>query len=362
MIDELPPDGAERLIVDVLQNRSDEYRYSVACLVRGGPLVEEIEAMGVPVHIFGVRPGFDPWAVAKVFRWLRKEQVDIVHTHLFSADSYGRLAAWLAGVPGRFSTRHNTSQWAGSFRPRLARALSRISTAVIACGAEVGQFLKEHEGVPPNKIVVIPNGINLRRFAHIDRQAFRREIGVPEDVPLLGVIGRLHPQKGHEDLLAALSRLREHGTVFRCAIVGSGELYESIAAQIAARDLQSFVTLTGQRSDIANVLGGIDVFVMSSRWEGLPMALLEAMATGKAIVSTSVGGIPSVVTPGHDGLLVPPEKPEELADALLKVVTDAGLRKTLGENAKRTAEAKYSASTVARRYEALYAEALRAAS
>jgi glycosyltransferase involved in cell wall biosynthesis len=362
MIDEMPPDGAERLIVDVLQNRSPQYRYSVACLIRGGELVREVEAMGVPVYVLGLRPGVDLLAIPKLIRWLAHEHVDVLHTHLYSADSYGRVAAWLARVPGRFSTRHNTQPWPGGFRPWLARLLGYVSTRVIACSEEVGKVLVEGEGVPAAKIVVIPNGINLQRFEGADRTAFRKELGIPADVPLIGVIGRLYAQKAHTDLLEALSTVRARGLPFHCAIVGSGELRDSIVAEIARRNLQSHVTMTGQRSDIPNILAGIDIFAMSSHWEGLPMALLEGMAMGNAVVATTVGGIPSVVTPEHDGLLVPPSTPAAFADALSRVIGDSSLRHKLGSNAKRTVESRFSAASVARSYEALYSSALHRAS
>ena len=146
IIDELPPDGAERLIVDVLHNRSPRFRYSVICLVAGGPLVAELADMDVPVVVLNRRRGLDFGTIPVLMRWFHRHDVAVVHTHLYAADSYGRVAAWLAGVKGRFSTRHNTSAWKGSLRQTLSRLIALTSTKLVACGEEIGLRLvqKEH--------------------------------------------------------------------------------------------------------------------------------------------------------------------------------------------------------------------------
>jgi glycosyltransferase involved in cell wall biosynthesis len=360
VIDELPPDGAERLIVDVLQNRSDRFRYSVVCIVAGGAMEPELAAIGVPVVVLGRRRGVDLGTVPALVKWFRDNDVSVVHTHLFAADSYGRVAAALAGVKGRFSTRHNTSSWKGGLRNFIARILSRLSTRVIACGAEVGRTMVDVEGLPEDRVTIISNGINLRRFDSTDRQAFRHEIGVRDTDILLGVVGRLHAQKGHLDLLQALARLGPEVPPYICALAGSGELRADIEEMILAQGLQDRVKLVGQRSDIPNVLAGLDILVMPSRWEGLPMALLEGMALAKPVVATAVGGIPDVIQDGRNGLLVPPGQPALLAMAMQTLMCDRRLRDTLGAAARDTVENHFNAAATQAAYEALYAQSLAA--
>lgn len=358
VIDELPPDGAERLIVDVLQNRSDRFRYSVVCIVAGGQMVEELRAIGVPVTVMNRKRGLDFGTLPALMRWYKKERVDVVHTHLYAADSYGRAAAWLAGVPGLFSTRHNTNAWGSRGRRWLAWLLGRASHKVIGCGEAVGTFLVDVERLPPERVTVIANGINLRRFDAVDRGALRRELGVPESTVLMGVVGRLHEQKGHADLMIALEALNKTHPDFVCVLAGSGELKERIEADAQARGLASKVRLIGQRKDIPNVLAGLDLFVMPSLWEGLPMAMLEAMALATPVLSTNVGSIPSVIDDGVDGLLVPPAQPAALTAALQRMMADPGWRRQLGQAGKATVVAHFNAAHTAAAYERLYLEAL----
>ncbi|MEY4564785.1 MAG: hypothetical protein RLZZ618_4062 [Pseudomonadota bacterium] len=358
VIDELPPDGAERLIVDVLQNRSDRFRYSVLCIVAGGQMVDELRAIGVPVTILNRKRGLDLGTVPALVRWYKQERVDVVHTHLYAADSYGRAAALLAGVRGRFSTRHNTNAWGSRGRRAIAWLLGRASHKVIGCGEAVGGFLTDVEGLPADKVTVIANGINLRRFDGVDRGALRRELGVADSTVVMGVIGRLHEQKGHADLLIALEALNRTHPDFVCVLAGSGELKDKIEADARARGLESKVRLLGQRKDIPNVLAGLDLFVMPSLWEGLPMAMLEAMALATPVLSTNVGSIPSVIDDGQDGLLVPPAQPERLTAALQKLMADPAWRRQLGEAGKATVVAHFNAAHTAAAYEALYLESL----
>jgi glycosyltransferase involved in cell wall biosynthesis len=358
VIDELPPDGAERLLADILHHRSAAYRFSVVCLIRGGELAREIEAMGVPVVVLGRRRTYSPALLWRLIRFLRRERADVVHTHLFTADAYGRVAARLAGVPGVYSTVHSTNVWKGALHRRIDWLLAWLSTKVIAVSAEVAQVLRERDSIPGARIAVVENGIDLQRFAAATGEGVRAEFGLPEGVPLIGLVGRLHPAKGHADLVAVMAQLAAEGVAANCLLIGSGELHDEIAAEVERRGLRGRVTFTGQRTDIPRLLAALDVLAMPSRWEGLPMTLLEAMAMGKAIVATRVGGIPDVIMDGREGLLVPPGDVAALASALRRVITDAPLRRGLGDRARETLLARYDVGRTARAYESLYAARL----
>lgn len=358
MIDELPPDGAERLIADIIAHRTGRFRYSVVCLVAGGKLAAEIEGSGVPVTVLGRRPGIDLGTLPALRRWLKAHRPQVVHTHLFAADTYGRVAALLARVPVIVSTRHNTRAWQGRGRRALARVLAVATSRTIACGREVGRTMVESERIPARKMVVIPNGIDLRRFAAADRMSLRSELGVPEGRILLGVVGRLHAQKGHLDLLEALAALPGGITGWTCVIAGSGPLEGAIKDRILELGLQDRVRLIGQRDDMPDVLAALDVFVMPSRWEGLPMALLEAMTFRLPIVATRVGSIPDVIDENRNGILVPPADPPALSAALHRLVTEPASRERLGREARESVERVYNAELTAKAYEDLYRELL----
>jgi glycosyltransferase involved in cell wall biosynthesis len=358
LIDELPPDGAERLLADILRHRSERFRFSVVCLIDEGTLAGEIRAMGVPVTVLGRHGKLDPSLVFRLASWLRQQRADVVHTHLFTADSYGRVAARLAGVPAVFSTAHGIIVCEGTLRRVIHWALSWISTRVIACSDEVHRVLCEKDHLPASRVSVILNGIDVGRFAGASGAGVRTEFGIPDDTVLLGVLGRLHPAKGHHDLITALARLRDEGLAFACLVIGSGELKNELVQQAARTGLSDRIVFTGHRADVPRLLAALDVFAMPSRWEGLPMALLEAMAMSKPVVATRVGGIPDVVRDEANGLLVAPGDPPALAAALRRLLTEPALRDELGQQALATVRRHHDVTRTAREYEALYSAAL----
>ncbi|GIK82818.1 MAG: group 1 glycosyl transferase [Comamonas sp. SCN 65-56] len=359
VIDELPPDGAERLIVDVLRRRSARFRYVVVCLVRGGLLERELQEIGVPVVVLGSRGGFDFALLFRLVHWLRREHVAVVHTHLFAADAYGRVAARLAGVRAVFSTVHSVNAWKSSLHRSIDSLLARISTQVIACTDEVGQVLRHRDHLPAARVTVVPNGIDLRRFEHASGSGVRDELGIPTDVLICGVIGRLHPAKGHADLFEAIARLRAADrTRFVCLLVGDGELRAGLEAAAHELGIGEQLRWLGLRADVPRLLAALEFVVMPSRWEGLPMALLEAMACEKAVIATRVGGIPDVVRDQVDGLLVDSGNIDALARGMVRLMDDPTLRRSLGQHARQSVLARYDVSRTTQAYESMYAQAL----
>jgi glycosyltransferase involved in cell wall biosynthesis len=358
VIDELPPDGAERLLADMLQKRSNRFRFSVLCLIRGGGLEQEIRDMGVPVTVLNRRGIFDPGFILRLARWFREQRADVVHTHLFTADTYGRIAARLAGVRAVFSTVHATVVCEGTLRRSVHRALSWASTGVVACSEEVGRVMRERDRLRASNLTVVSNGINIDRLAGANGDGVRAEFAVPEDSLLIGVIGRLHQAKGHSDLFAAMARLRDKGLRPKCLVIGSGNLRGELEETAKRLGLADRVVFTGQRSDVPRLLAGLDILAIPSRWEGLPIVLLEAMAMSRPIVATRVSGIPEVIQHEDNGLLVPPADPEALAGALQRLLTDPALRERLGRRGCVTMRERHDVARTARAYEGLYAQAL----
>ena len=357
IIDELPRDGAEVLLLDLVRRRDARMRYSVLCLVRGGPLVEEFERAGVPVVIFGRRGAVDPHMLWRLVRWLRREHATVVHTHLFTADSYGRLAARLAGVAAVFSTVHNSVGPPGRLRKLANRVLARLSDSVIGCGDEIAAAL-ESQGVPAQRILSIPNGIDLQRFQGAQGAGVREEFGVQAERVVLGMVGRLHVQKGHEVLLECLAGMSEtQRRAVACLVIGVGELEQRLRSRVEQLGLEDVVTFTGSRTDVPRLVAALDVFVMPSLWEGLPIALLEAMASGRAVLCSSVGSIPGVVQHGENGWLVEPGNAQALREAILTLVDDPGLRARLGHRAREQVIARFDVERTAAAYNRLHARA-----
>ncbi len=360
IIDELPRDGAEMLLLDLLRLRDPRLRYAVVCLIRGGALQPEFERIGVPVTVFGRHGRYDPLLVLRLARWLRRRRASVVHTHLFTADSYGRLAARLAGVPGIFSTVHSVAPTgAGRVRATVSRLLARLSTGVVGCSEEVAQTLVRRDGLRADRVHAIPNGVDLLRFADARGDGVREEFGLDSRRRLIGVVGRLHPPKGHEDLLLALARL-DPGLRrdLSCLVVGAGVLEAPLRQRVAELGLHDCVIFTGLRTDVPRLVAALDVFVMPSRWEGLPIALLEAMATSRPVLCTRVGGIPDVVQHGDNGLLVEAGDVDGLRAGIERLLREPQLAARLAARARTTVIERFDITRTAGAYNRLHCDAI----
>jgi len=353
IIDRLPPDGAERLIVETLKNRSSKYHYEVLALVEGGLLVDELEAMGVPVTILGRRNGYDHKHALALFRWLRDKKPFAIHTHLFTADAWGRTFAWLARVPGIFTTVHSTNTWKSKYHLIIDRILAQISDRVIACTEDVRKTISE-QGIPERKLINIPNGVDLNRIAGTPEVNLATEFKLNADLPTFALIGRLHEAKGHSDLLFSLESLALEGYEFQCLFVGEGELEDELRENVKTRGLSDFVTFTGFRRDVIGILKNLDFIVMPSLWEGLPISLLESMACGTPAIASRVGGIPDVIEQGEDGILYEQGDNAALKDSIASLMTNKPLRESLATKGAQKVRNHYSAASVAKAYESLY--------
>lgn len=354
IIDALPPHGAERLLVDLVRNFSAEFRHEVICLEEGSQLGRELAAAGIPLTSLGYRGVFDFFILLRLYRWFRANRPLAVHTHLFTADFWGRLGARVAGVPGIFSTSHSVNSWKGMTHRFIDRILARLSTRIIACTSEVATILRTRDGIAEEKITVIANGIDMGRLAGaVPVEPAEFAITGPRPV-MLALVGRLHPVKGHLDLLPVISELKREGLPFHLLFVGEGEQREEIKRAIIDHDLDTHVTLTGFREDIPAILAGTDILLIPSRWEGLPIVLLEAMAMGCAVLASAVGGIPDVLVDGENGYLAAPGDMAAFKAKLRSMILSRDIRVHLAENGRKTVRARYSVEAVCREYEALY--------
>jgi len=232
------------------------------------------------------------------------------------------------------STSHNNDVWAKRFPlGHLYGFTAKLTDRVIAVSDEVREYQIRYTGISPEKIIVIENGVDVKRFANQENAglAIRDELQIHSGMPVVGIIGRLQPQKDHSNFLTAAVQIRKKLPEARFLIVGDGPLREELMAQAQTLGLGSAVIFCGVRQDIPAVLAALNVLVISSKWEGLPVTLLEGLAARCPIVSTAVGGVPNVVMDGESALLVPSEDSSALAIAVLKILQSPSLAKSLVE-------------------------------
>ena len=358
LVESMEVAGAEQVVLSLAQGLDrNRFRPLVCCLADEGPLAEVLKRHDVPVFALGKRPGFDVSVVGRLVRILRDERVDVVHTHVWNADVWGRFSALLARVPVRMMTAHSVDVWKTRAHLAVDWGLAKVSDHVVCVSAAVQDFYRTRAGVPARKLSVILNGIDAAAFdVPVDAAAKRRELGIPAQGPVCSVVARLLPEKGHRYLLAAMPRIREVFPDAVVLVVGNGPARGDLEQQ--ARDLGlhgNGVRFLGERRDVPEILKASDVFVLpSSVREGLSISLLEAMACRRPVVVTDVGGNRETVGDGRSGLIVPPADSAALAEAILVLLRDRALAHTLGEAARARVDREFSVSRMIRQTEELY--------
>jgi len=355
LITRLPVGGAERLLVDVVRSLDRERFESLVCCIQDkGPLADELEAGGVPVFCLERMRSkrFDFGAVGAIARLLKEQRIDVLHSHLYHANLYGRLAAWRAGVPA-VATVHNTYTRVKLHRSLLNRLLTGPSTRVVAVSEDVRRDLIRHDRIPAERIMVIHNGIDTGRVrSSLSREAARARLGIPADAIAVGCVARLEEQKGHRFLLEALNLLGEPR--FLAVIAGDGRLRGELERRAAELGVAGQAMFLGTRSDVADILRALDIYAMPSLWEGLSIAMLESMAAGLPIVISDVSGVAQVIGDDEFGMKVPVGDPAALAKAIRLLADDPRRRAALGAAARERVEARFSVGAMAAQLARLY--------
>lgn len=332
----------------------------VVALTQRGPIGDEIAAAGVPVHLVAGQPGpRDPAAFLRLVRLLRREQPDVVHTFLITAGIYGRLAAFAAGVPVVIAAEQNVYQRKPRHHALMERALAARTHRIVACCEAVGSFYRRQVGLPASKVSVVDNAVRFDApIADAERAPARAALGLPEDAVVLGTLGRLTEQKGQHLLLDALPAVLARVPNVQVFLAGDGPLRPSLAAQAARLGIGDRVRFLGIRRDRRTLFAAMDVFVLPSSWEGLSLALVEAVGNGRAVVASAVGGNPEVVTDGQTGLLVPSGDTAALTDALVRLASDPAERLRLGTVAAADARTRFSIERHVSEIAAIYRQGL----
>jgi glycosyltransferase involved in cell wall biosynthesis len=350
--------GVSRLFSWWFPRYGPRFAPSLVGLKRPEPATQWLGEQGIPVHNLG-RGRFDPRILTDLVRLGRERRARILHVHGYVAADFGRLAARRLGA-ALVLHEHFADPRMPSYQGVADRLLSGLTDRAIAVSASTRDFLVRERHVPAGRVRLIWNGAPLDEFAPVSADVAlhaRRSLGLADDALVVGTIGRLSEQKGHRYLVEAAAALLAGRPRAHLVIVGDGDQMDALKTQAAGLGLASRVTLAGHRADVPALLGAIDVFAISSTYEGTPLALFEAMAAGKAIVSTAVDGCREVLEDGVTALLVPPRDPAALASALGRVMDDATLRRSLAGNA-RAASTRYDIRTCVAGMEALYDEVL----
>ena len=354
------PGGAERMLASLVSALQSAGHENLVILPAAGEgwLARELSSSGAAVEYFRLARPFSPAFASWLADLFRRHRIALAHSHEFTMAVYGAWAARQAGVPHLF-TMHGGRYYAAQLRRRVALHLAaRASTAVVSVSHSLARQLARDLWISPSRIVTVPNGVRPPRIEGTE-PPLRRQLGLELDDRLAVAVGNLYPVKGHRHLLEALALLARRHPALHVAIAGRGELEGALREHARELRVESRFHLLGLRSDVGDVLAAADVFALPSLSEGVPLALLEAMLSGRPVVASAVGEVPAVLGAGGAGILVPPGDAAALASALDSLLADPEAALRLGAAARVRANECYSFDAMLNRYLELYAAALR---
>ncbi len=348
------PGGAERVFVDLVTHVDGGRFPPTVALLRGGDWVERALREGAisPTLLrSGGRP--DLSLLRSLIGVIHANRIDLVHSHLMDMNFYASLAGRAAGVPV-IATEHGDIHHPskkGKIRGIKPKVISRLAAAWVTVSRFTRSELIRRYSVREEKVRVIYNGIPEPPSPEPLR---RRDLGLPEDAFLVGCVGNLYPVKGHRDVIEALPRLLREVPTAHLLIAGRGSEEGALRARAAELRVEDHLHLLGLREDVPALLGLLDVFLLPSLSEGLPLSLLEAMGAGLPSVASAVGGVPEVIEDGKDGLLFPAGDGAGLCGHLLHLARSGEERDRLGRAARATFRERFTLGRMVREYEALY--------
>lgn len=356
----LSPGGAERNLYYLAPHMAaSRFRYGICCLTARGDFAADIEHAGVPVWELGFRKRYTFSSIWRLSRMLKLKKVKVLHTHLFLPGLVGRLAGLLAGTPVMITHEHGKTLWKRWYHRWFERMMLPVTDLRIAVSEDILELRAEHEHTPRSKLRLVHNAVDPALFEVTEevRMAKRKELGL-EGRFVVGTVGRLVDAKSFDVLLEVAREVCTRKPDARFVIVGEGPLGEKLKALAASYGLNDLVLFAGQRSDIPELMAAMDIYIITSKREGLPLSLIEAMMSGKPVVATAVGGIPDTISHEAEGVLVPPGDTGAIAEAVLSLAGDAARRERLAAGARKTAAERYSPGKILEDLERIYSEHL----
>lgn len=355
--------GAESFLYSLLREliKFKELNIEVCFLLNEGPFAEKIKQLGIKTYCLKLKNGFDLFRALKLRKLIKQRKYDIVHTH--SSQPLVRLMVALSKPKATFFTEHGSVLIQERGRRKLERYYHRFMSSFIDLHIAVSNSIKEaitiKYGVPPDKIKVINTAIDMNNFRPtpvIPKTEQRQRLGLPLNRPIIGAVSRLSPEKGIDHLLLATKSIAEKLPNCLCLIVGDGRLKGELQNQAKTLGISENILFLGERPDVANILSAIDIVVMPSVSDGLPLSALEAMAMGKAIIGYNVGGIPEAVIHNRTGILINKRDPLLLAEGIMTLLSNKHLCQAMGKAGQIRVMDSFNIEVVSRKHRELYSQ------
>jgi len=352
--------GAERVAIELSKSLKKTYQCEpIIGVIRNAynpheEILEEAKSSGINYAIFQCREQLDLKLVFSIREYIRKNKIDIIHCHGYKSNFYGLLAS--KGQIPSVTTNHNwlTSHWKLKIYCILDSLWIRFFDRIVAVSKEVKKDMLRYK-IPEEKIRVIDNGIALERFEKVvETKDIKNQLGFEENIRIIGTIGSLGMEKGHVYLLEAARQILDVIKGLKFLIIGDGPLRKQLEEKSEKLGIREHVIFMGRRKDIPELLMAMDIFVLPSIKEGLPVALLEAMAAKRPVIATKVGAIPKVIKNRDIGILVKPKDINELRDAVMNLINDPKRMELLAREGLNRVRMDFSADEMCKNYLKLY--------
>lgn len=348
--------GTERHLLNLADNL-DKHKFDVTicCLFEVGEIDNEYKNADFKLLCLNKKNVYDFRVIIDLYKFIKKEKFDIVHTYLFGFHYLATIVAQISHVPVVISSRRELATWKKWHHHMLENLGNIFTDRVVACSVAVREFSLRTENLSLDKVITIYNGISLNAFHPRPKNIqILNEFGLHADNKIIGMVANFSPDKDHRTMLKAVAEVKKTYPQIKCLLAGVGYLRKKTEKETTDLNLEKNVIFTGKRDDIEVFLSVMDIFVLTSLIEGLPNVILEAMACGLPIVATNVGGIPEAVEDGRSGILVKPQDNQAVADAIIKLLEDENLRKEMGRRGRETLEQRFKLERMIKDYENLY--------
>jgi glycosyltransferase involved in cell wall biosynthesis len=331
----------------------DEFEVQVCCLTRGGPLEADLAAAGIPVTILGKSWKIDPYALWKLYRFLVDAKPDIVQTWLFAANSYGRLAASWAGVKHIVGGERCVDEWKMWHEVMIDRWLAGSTETIVVNSPAISDFYTA-KGIAADKFTVIPNGVPDPPPLTKTRDELLRELSLPANVQLIVCVNRLWQQKRVKDMIWCMDQLSTVAPDIHLLICGDGPQREQLERYTRLTENASRVHFLGVRDDVLQILPHCHALWLASEYEGLPNAILEAMAAGIPVIASDIPGNRDLVIDGETGLLFPVGHRATLSRQMLRILSDPDLGRQLAAAGRARVRRDFNVPLMIERFASLY--------
>jgi len=356
--------GAENVLLTLAASLNKRRYNSLVALLGQGKLHAWLKGNGIAVEVLDFSERYYshinmPLFISNLCHFIKKRRINLVHSHLFGMNLYGCLATRLSGIP-MIATVHDKYYVLEKGRRSFGyKVIGTLCSKLVAVSYDIKDAIQNCTNLKADRIMVIHNGVDLGKYTgYTDIKSKKRELGLPPSVPIVGTVGELSPVKGHKYLLKAAAIVLKGSPHVKFLIVGDGHLRKNLESQCKELGIEQSVILLGFRNDVAELLKIMNIFTLTSISEGLSLAILEAMAAGKPVVATDVGGNSEIIVDDETGFLVPPRNPDAIASKIMLLLENEEIARDMGKRAQKRVEERFSLERMVKTYEELYERCL----